>query len=58
MPLVIPADVTPAELCEAIGNLRARQRTSGLVVERAELQVEIDAILDRMGHGESQANLR
>lgn len=48
MPLVIPADVTDSDLCEAIVNLRAMQRRCGLTVERAELQVEIDACLDRM----------
>lgn len=49
MPLVIPADITRNELYEAIGNLRNMQRKAGLVVERAELQVEIDACLDRLG---------
>lgn len=55
MPLVIPPDATADDICEAIGNLRARQRTSGLTVERAELQVEIDACLDRIGNGKATA---
>lgn len=48
MPLVIPPDVTRAELCEAITNLREMQKRAELEVYRAELQVEIDSCLDKM----------
>lgn len=51
MPLVIPADATREDICEAIVNLRAMQRRAGLVLERAELQVEIDAALDALNRG-------
>jgi hypothetical protein len=40
-------DTTRAELAEAITNLRARQQAATLDVTKAEVQVRIDALLER-----------
>lgn len=47
MSLVVTEHTTRAALAEAIGHLRLRQLAVMLDSTRAELQVEIDALLDR-----------
>lgn len=44
--LRITDDSTRAEIEEAIGHLRAKQRRAALETTRAEVQTEIDALLE------------
>ena len=45
--LVITDDSTRAEIAEAIGHLRAKQVRSTLATTKAEIQVDIDCLLDQ-----------
>lgn len=44
--LRITDDATQADIAEAIGHLRDKQRRAELDTTRAEVQTEIDALLD------------
>lgn len=46
--LRVTDDSTRADLEEAIGHLRARQQRVELDATKAEIQAEIDALLDRI----------
>jgi hypothetical protein len=44
--LVVTDDATPADICEAITNLRAKQRRAVIPSTAAEIGEEIDELLD------------
>jgi hypothetical protein len=46
--LIVNEDATPAELCEAIANLRIKQRHAVIPSTRDEIGEEIDELLEML----------
>jgi hypothetical protein len=44
--LVVTDDATPADICEAITNLRAKQRAACIESTRREIGADVDELLD------------